>query len=64
MATRIRQRRMSTNNMPLGRNVQKNIAEMYRDNMKKGKERGDRGTPRSRAQMIAIAFAAARRAKK
>lgn len=55
---------MSTNKMPLGRNVEKNIREMYHDNMKKGKERGNKGTPRSRAQMVAIAFAAARRAKK
>lgn len=46
-------------NMPLGKNVSKNIAELYKDNKKKGKARGANGKPRSRAQMIAIAYHAA-----
>lgn len=47
--------------MPLGKNVQKNIKEMYKDNMKSGKAKGMNGKPRSRAQMIAIAFSAAKK---
>lgn len=48
--------------MPLGSNVSKNIRELYADNKKKGKARGAGGKKRSRAQMIAIAIHAARRA--
>ncbi len=47
--------------MPLGKNVSKNIEELYADNQKSGKERGANGKPRSRAQIIAIAESAARR---
>ena len=36
--------------------VSKNIAELYADNKKEGKARGAMGTPRSRKQIIAIAF--------
>jgi hypothetical protein len=50
--------------MPLGKNVQKNIRELYRDNMKKGEAKGNKGTPRSRKQIIAIAFASAGKSKK
>ena len=45
--------------MPLGSNIQKNIEELYKDNKKKGKARGNNGKPRSRKQMIAIAYHAA-----
>jgi len=47
--------------MPLGKNVSKNIAELYKDNKKKGKARGANGKPRSRAQIIAIAYHAAKK---
>lgn len=50
--------------MPLGKDVSANIREMYADNKKKGKERGAKGKPRSRAQMIAIAMHAAGKSKK
>lgn len=50
--------------MPLGKNVSKNIRELYADNKKKGKERGANGKPRSKAQMIAIALSAAGKSKK
>lgn len=46
--------------MPLGKSVSRNMHELYADNKKKGKERGDRGRPRSRAQMIAIAMSASK----
>jgi hypothetical protein len=45
-----------SNKMPLTSNVSKNIAELYRDNKKKGKARGANGKVRSRAQIIAIAY--------
>lgn len=45
--------------MPLGKNVSKNIKELYADNKKSGKERGANGKPRPRAQIIAIAMNAA-----
>ncbi len=45
--------------MPLTKNVSKNISELYRDNMKKGKEKGAGGKPRSRKQIIAISLKAA-----
>lgn len=51
-------------NMPLGKNVSKNIKELYSDNKKSGKAKGANGKPRSRAQMIAIAFSAAGKSKK
>lgn len=51
--------------MPLGKNVQSNIRELYKDNKKKGSARGANGKKRSRKQIIAIAFAASvRKAKK
>lgn len=50
--------------MPLGKNVQKNIKELYADNKKKGVERGAGGTPRKRAQIVAIAISAAGKALK
>ena len=49
--------------MPLGRNVSANIRELYADNLKKGKERGAKGKPRSKKQIIAIALAAAGKSK-
>ena len=39
------------------------MRELYADNKKSGKERGAKGKPRSRAQMIAIALRAAGKAK-
>lgn len=50
--------------MPLGKNVSKNMRELYADNKKKGKAKGAGGTPRSRRQMIAIALSAAGKSKK
>lgn len=49
--------------MPLGKNVSKNIHELYLDNKKTGKARGANGKPRSRAQIIAIALSAAGKSK-
>jgi hypothetical protein len=45
--------------MPLGKNVSKNISELYKDNKKKGMAKGAKGKPRSREQIIAIALNAA-----
>lgn len=50
--------------MPLTGNVQKNIEELYADNKKKGEEKGAGGKVRNRAQIIAIAMEAARKANK
>jgi hypothetical protein len=50
--------------MPLSSDVGSNIKELYADNKKKGKARGAGGKKRSRAQIIAIAMAAARKFKK
>jgi hypothetical protein len=50
--------------MPLGKNVQKNIKELYKDNKKKGKARGANGKVRSRSQIIAASLAAAGKSKK
>jgi len=50
--------------MPLGKNVSKNIRELYKDNQKTGRARGANGTPRGRKQIIAIALSAAGRSKK
>lgn len=45
--------------MPLGKNVSKNINELYKDNKKSGKAKGASGKARSRNQIIAIAMNAA-----
>lgn len=50
--------------MPLGKNISKNIEELYKDNKKKGKARGAGGKARSRKQIIAIAYHAARKGLK
>lgn len=50
--------------MPLGKSVSKNIKELYADNKKSGKARGANGKPRSRAQIVAIAYSAAGKSKK
>ncbi len=50
--------------MPLGKDVSKNIKELYADNKKTGKARGANGKVRGRAQIIAIAMDAAKKAKK
>lgn len=50
--------------MPLGKNVSKNIKELYKDNKKKGKARGANGKPRSRKQILAVALSAAGKSKK
>ena len=50
--------------MPLGKDVGKNIEELTADNKKKGKERGAKGKPRSRKQIVAIALNAAGKSKK
>lgn len=50
--------------MPLGRNVSKNISELYADNKKSGKAKGAMGKLRSKAQIIAIALSAAGKSKK
>lgn len=42
--------------MPIGKNVSKNIRELYKDNKKKGKARGVNGKVRSRKQILAIAL--------
>jgi len=49
--------------MPLGKNVSKNIRELYADNKKSGKARGANGKARSRKQIIAIAYSAAKTKK-
>ena len=41
------------------KNIGKNIEELYHDNQKSGKARGNKGKKRSRAQIIAIAYHAA-----
>jgi hypothetical protein len=50
--------------MPLGRNVSKNISDLYADNKKSGKAKGAMGKSRGRAQIIAIALSAAGKSKK
>lgn len=50
--------------MPLGKNVSKNIKELYADNKKKGKAKGANGKARSRKQIIAISLKAAGKSKK
>lgn len=50
--------------MPLGKDVGKNIAELMKDNKKKGKAKGAGGKARPMKQILAIALEAARGAKK
>lgn len=45
--------------MPLGKDVSKNVKELYADNKKSGKAKGAKGKPRSREQILAIAMHAA-----
>ncbi len=47
--------------MPLGKNIHKNIKELYADNKKSGKARGANGKVRPRKQIIAIALNASRK---
>lgn len=44
--------------------IQNNIRELFADNKKTGKERGANGKPRSKDQILAIAFSKARSGKK
>lgn len=50
--------------MPLGSNVSANIKDLMNDNKKSGKERGNKGKKRSKKQIAAIAYAAAKRKMK
>lgn len=50
--------------MPLGKDIGKNIRELRADNKKTGKARGNKGTPRSKKQILAIALNAAGKSKK
>lgn len=50
--------------MPLGKNVSKNVSELYKDNKKSGKARGANGKMRPRKQMVAIALHAADKSRK
>ena len=45
--------------MPLGKNVSKNISELYKDNKKSGKAKGANGKARSNSQILAIALSMA-----
>ena len=45
----------------LNQAVSYNVRELKKDNLKKGKERGAKGKPRSQQQIIAIAISAAKR---
>lgn len=49
--------------MPLGKNVQRNIKELIADNKKHGKAMGAMGKKRPMKQIMAIAYAAAKRKK-
>jgi hypothetical protein len=44
--------------------ISANIRELYKDNKKTGKARGQGGKPRSRAQIIAIALSQAGKSRK
>jgi len=44
--------------------ISANIRELYKDNKKKGKARGQGGKPRSKAQIIAIALSQAGKSRK
>ncbi len=47
--------------MPLTGNIGKDIKELQKDNNRKGKERGDNGKVRSKAQILAIALSKAKK---
>lgn len=47
--------------MPLGKDVKKNIKELYNDNKLSGKSRGANGKPRSQKQIVAIAYSTSRK---
>ena len=49
--------------MPLSNSVADNMRELMDDNKQKGKERGAKGKPRKRSQMIAMALEAAHKPK-
>ena len=44
--------------------ISANIRELYKDNKKSGKEKGQMGKPRSKSQIIAIALSMAGKARK
>lgn len=50
--------------MPLTADIGANIRELRADNKKKGKARGADGKRRSKAQILAISLAVARRLKR
>ena len=50
----------SSSKQDLQKAVSKNVRELMADNKKSGKERGNKGKPRSRSQILAIAYAKAR----
>ncbi len=50
--------------MPLGKNVKQNIKELYADNQKSGKARGQNGKKRSLNQILAISYSAAGKSNK
>lgn len=41
--------------------ISQNIRELYKDNQKPGKEKGNNGIPRGRKQIIAIAISQAKK---
>lgn len=43
--------------------ISANIRELYKDNKKSGKERGQMGKPRSKSQIVAIALSLAKKKK-
>ena len=49
--------------MPLTGNFENDVKELYHDNKLKGKEKGANGKERSKAQIMAIAYAVAKRKK-
>ena len=49
--------------MPLGKNIQKNIKELIKDNSKKGKAMGANGVKRPMKQIVAIAYSASKKKK-
>jgi hypothetical protein len=44
--------------------ISANIKELYKDNKKSGKEKGQMGKPRSKSQIVAIAFSMASKTRK